>query len=1224
MKTPIVSLAILAVAPLFMPHAAAQQPAPGGRRPAVTAPYDELTNTYRSVTNFNVETIRGMTVASSGELLLINTHGSTLNIHMVGGSLAPDFIWPTINNPISLGTYVSTAGASSAEYALVLGGGTHALALHDLADGHILDVLQLEAEPGDLVIDQENDRAFVSIPGNNTVVQVGLPQLQLEATFEVKANRPRFLFLDRGVVSDPTDNVAFVAPELSGNNSVSSRLISDSGEAFAIDLGEFSAVGLPDEDLFRITPVTATAGQPQLKKADPMLRTAGTLMMAHARHPGTGEYWMVGTDALNTLPFPGVTTEPGIKGTFQRNQLVIAPTLWDGVSPTLPVAPTPIDLDFVSGYAEEYSVSFPYALEFHGPTGYAVIAGSASDQLRIVDQAGSRVGDMELPPGSIPRDLLFSPDGAFLFVYCWGTNEVRVYDSTATLTAMAGDPLFITQPHEGLSAQIDLGIDPNAESIKRGREAFYDGDNSLDGRTTCNHCHPGGGMDLLGWNISNFPHDHKDLMVTQSLKSIEDTFPYHWRGERDLEAFNGAFSGLLGGQNLDETEAGELEDFKMFVFSLQGHANPRQDTRRILNSKLSTIQAAFNPPLGHTAGNPVNGQLLMDKPNVLFGRFSCADCHGKPSGTVGDPQIDDVSDVPANQHMDVAHFRQLFHKDQDLVTAAFTVNGIPGSIVAPRGGFGLTHDGEHPSTFDFLHENPFAIDDLEERDLAAFVEQADEGISPAAHMAYKVDQETPDFVFSEIKANLITQAGASLTASHWVSMAIIGWHEDQAGAVNYLRWFWFPGAQMFFCNDPTIVFPNGDVGAQSWDALRQAAAAGTAEFTILGLPPGNAFRFAADRDDDGATDYDELMLHSTNPFDPDTDGDGDPDGHEILNGGTHNDPNNTASDTTPPVLGMARVDTIGSTFAKVVVLFSEPVTLKFTSTNPVTGNVAVEKRFIPRLFDTVTLQRLEPSLPAVNYLPGFPIMDVLGIPYPYSVQIEMTDLSGNTSVVTGFSSLQTRDQLVLDPFGSETQGGHNQIPPALLSRTVEAFSWNAVSAPNFDADITVEHRFAVPEVTAAYANPPNSPNRSSSPLEKQVVVAQVLHYDASTDDWSVLSQTGSGLTVGAPPGMLHDNVYVRLDPTPTVLNPPKRDLEIPGPMLLSTPTDNMGDASFSFTVNGGIPSGDKIKLNVVAILEQDERDMPGVPPNEFWFLSAFQYNKPVTDEAMRGIEWTAP
>ena len=1190
-----------------------------------TAHYHELTNTFRSVANFNVETTRGMAVASAGEFVFINTHGSTLNLHVPGGPLGPDFVWPTINNPVALDIWLDESDISPVEYAVVLGSGTHALVLHDLEDGRIRELLQLPAETGDVVVDADNARAFVSLPGNNTVWQVSLPELELEAIFEIASQRPRFLYLDRGDPKVADDNVVFVTPELSGNNSVSSRLFVQT-EAFPVDLGQFPPGNLPDEDLFRISPAAASAGPAPTLSAEAMLRGVGTIMTAHGRHPSSGEYWLLGTDALNTLPFPQVTTEPSIKGEFQLNQLVIAPTLWDGTTPEPPTAPAPVDLDLVGGYAPEYAMSFPWALAFHEQTGAGLIAASASDQLRAVDMNGQRIGDMQLPPGSIPRDLLFAAAGNILFVYCWGTNVVRVYDANQVLTAMASDPQFITEPHEGFLVELDLGVDPTPESIRRGREIFYDGDNSANGRTTCNHCHPSGGMDLLGWNIQDFPHDHKDLMVTQSLKSIEDTFPYHWRGERDLEAFNGAFEGLLGGEQLDESPGGELEDFKMFVFSLQAHANPMQDPRRILNAALGTVQPAYNPPVGHTAGNAVSGQDLMDKPAVLFDRFSCADCHGKVAGTVGDPQIDDVGGVPANLHLDVAHFRELFHKQQDLVVVMLNdATGVPQPINMPRGGFGLTHDGEHPSVFDFLHENPFDINDQEEQDLAAFVEQADHGISPAAHMAWLVTSETSGRELRDIETILLPQAGLSFTAKHWVSLAIVGTHEDASGSTHDLRWFYYPALNAFFCDDPTVVFADGTTGSQSWQALRTAAEDGTASFTILGLPPASALRWAADRDDDGATDFDEVNTYFTDPFNPDTDGDGDPDGHEILNGGTHLDPQTLANDTTPPTWTLGRVDHTGATYAKIVVGYSEPCTVEFTTTNQVTGNSFEEKRFIPRVFDSITLQRLEPSLPAVDYPPNYPIADVQGVPYPYTVSMTMTDLSGNSSTATVFSALTTRDQLVLNPFGLEIQSNDPQMPPALLSRTIDALSWSGTpAAPDFQAEVVQSHRFQVPELAAAYTGSPNTPNGSANPLEHQVIVAQVLHFDSTTETWSVVDGS-NGLTLSSSlPDRVQNTVVVRGDPSVNTPSPGAAPINIDGPFLLSTETDSAGKADFLFTVNGTILSGDKIKLNVIAIMEQDNRDGPNLPANEFWLLSAFQYNMPVTPEELRGLTWTAP
>ena len=75
---------------------------------------------------------------------------------------------------------------------------------------------------------------------------------------------------------------------------------------------------------------------------------------------------------------------------------------------------------------------------------------------------------------------------------------------------------------------------------------------------------------------------------------------------------------------------------------------------------------------------------------------------------------------------------------------------------------------------------------------------------------------------------------------------------------------------------------------------------------------------------------------------------------------------------------------------------------------------------------------------------------------------------------------------------------------------------------------------------------------------------------------------------------------------------------IPGPYLLSTPSNASGAVSFDFVLNTPVPAGDKIKLNVVAILEQDTRDV-GVPANEFWLPSVTTYNMPNTKDANRGI-----
>ena len=69
----------------------------------------------------------------------------------------------------------------------------------------------------------------------------------------------------------------------------------------------------------------------------------------------------------------------------------------------------------------------------------------------------------------------------------------------------------------------------------------------------------------------------------QSLLGIADTYPHHWRGERDLGDFQGAFGGLLGASVAERPNADEMDDLIAFFQSLQAPANPLQNPRRVLD-----------------------------------------------------------------------------------------------------------------------------------------------------------------------------------------------------------------------------------------------------------------------------------------------------------------------------------------------------------------------------------------------------------------------------------------------------------------------------------------------------------------------------------------------------------------------------------------------------------------------------------------------------------------
>ncbi|MFT4539320.1 MAG: hypothetical protein ACI835_001766 [Planctomycetota bacterium] len=1232
-----------------------------------TAPYDELTNNYEAVTNFNVETTRGMVVTGGAKILAINTHGSLLHV-IDPTTLLPILTVPTLNNPVAVSVYTQRdASGIVAEYAVVLCAGSHALCMHDIDTGQILEVMHLPAEPGDLVVDSENHIGFASLPGNNTVVQVALPSLTLDATFTVASQRPRYLHLDLGTLANPTDNQVFVTPELSSNNTLSYSAFEDGvsilpGSPRGDNMGSIDLSGtlnqgggLPDEDLYRLDAQASGEGVHVVVKAVAVLRNVGTVLMAHGRNPVSDQYWIVGTDAKNSL----ADNEPALSGVFSENRLTIAPRLWisgDAHYSNLPYKNTHIDLDrdpTSQNYSSDHSNSIPSSLSFHPIFGFGVIAGAASDRVRFVDVMGQRGGDQDMPEGSIPRQVMFTPDGFFHLVYCWGSNEIRVYNTWTVILGMNASSNLVAPEDAGLIGTIDLGVDPTPPKVARGREIFYDADRSLDGRTTCGHCHPGGGMDLIGWNIQDFPHDYKDIMVTQSLKSIEDTFPYHWRGERDLEAFNGAFTGILGGlpllsdttdpelielgltvdgDGIERNEDSEFEDFKAFIFSLQTHSNPNQHITRQLRTgdpdyplplmhflTQDPLPGGPNPPgpvVPMTGtGDPILGQALMDEGNTLFNRFSCTDCHGKQTGSVGETEPDDLPGLIAgNVTMDVAHFRQLFHKQQDVVEISYIDPAGSGAYpwVVPRSGYGMSHDGNHPSTMDFLLRNGFMFDAPDanpQGNIGAFVQLADEGIAPAAHFAVHLNAGTDFSVWTEAEDILNKQAEGQFDTDHWIDLAIVGTHMDNQGVIHELRWHYDFEASAFIPSDRSITFPDSSTGFQSWASLRGEGEDGSADFVLLGLPPGNGFRWAIDRDNDQLDATDEAATGGDWDV-VDTDNDTYLDGHEFENGGNVMLQSVTPNDMVDPSVLSGRIDHEGASYIKLVLEFSEPVTYTVTANSPTTGSVD-EHRFEFVQHDTVTVQRLIGSIPEMNQ-PGSTYPPVSPIPNDYTFTVTMTDLVGNTgtSVLTGTVGT-TKDLLIDFTFVGASK-------PAFLQRTISRLHWNPdpqVSTSSFIAGVSVDHRFDAPEVANLFLS---TPNGNTTPVDNQIVVAQVVHTDVSGNR-TVLDSSGTTITVNSPQGLLYPDL---LFDAPDPMNPPIA-LPIDGPFLFSTTTDQFGTAQFEFNLSPALSPGEKVHLNVIGIYEK-ARTTPAQLPNQVWSGSFGVYNMPATSPRFRSLLFKAP
>lgn len=939
----------------------------GGTARAQTASYTTLTNNYRSVTNYNVETIRGMAIdTTTGKLWAINTHGSTLEYFTNATGPNPAAAYSTLVNPSAMALYDQPGGG---HYVLVVGGGTHGVARHDRNTGLIDNFLTLPSEPMDIVLDLERNVAFVSCGGAYDAITLGTPsipkkvesggvvvEIDLLTFTEIRRDfipnaRPMFLDIDKPLGS-PT-NVVYVSCHLSGNQTTFAgipNLTTASVDKSVVRRNE------PDDDVFTIDASGIVSSYAQ---------NVGTLLTGHKRHPN-GEYWMLGTESFNDL----YTTEGDNRGRFAENRLAIRDTAG---------ALRFVSLDQVTPQGQK-PASFPIDVGFH-LSGLAFITSSTSDVVRIVDANGNLVRNVTLPDGAIPRSILVTNEA--VWVYAWGKNEIYGFDVTA----------IVVHGNDTPAVTFRLGTDPLPAAVKRGREIWYDADRSIDdhanppqvGMVSCNHCHPRGGTDLLGWRLEDGVSDRKDMMVTQSLFSIEDTFPYHWRGERTLSDFNGAFPALLGGKALDTTlrrdGSSELADFEAFIFSLQGAANPREHLDRVIDNSRG-LDLLVGTTVIH--GDAIAGQnTFHNDTNALlpFDPVTCANCHGAESGSNGLITDDVFTVLPTQFNSDVPHLRQLGHRLLQKIGPANHLTTALGD--RPQGGFGLTQDGDDPDIVHFLGSGPFFVtppgspfSQMDQIiDTASFVAQFDEGIAPRAHHGVWYDLTAPTMLDANTMLAQANHGDIDLTVI--LTSAPYSWT------------MWYdPGTQLFHTMKPG---QTGDL-ALTFANITGAYSAGVKSL-FLGVPPGNGYRFAVDPDDDGLAIQLEMAI-GTDPYNADSDGDGYPDGYEYdVGNGLQPTVANTraqvqAADQQDPKILIAQHDHTTGRISKFFVDFSEPVTYT-VQVERLTGGVftpygPLQIHGALRQHDTLVGQGLFPS-----NAPG---------QAEYRLVVTLTDLANRTAV----------------------------------------------------------------------------------------------------------------------------------------------------------------------------------------------------------------------------------
>ena len=338
-------------------------PRKGGVFPTAirTGPFRELDNIEGDHIDLNFMAVRPMALAADGlTLWAINAHGSKV-VGFIDLSGIPAMEYDVPWGPVSIAYWVSPADGH--EELLVVSRGTYGLTRLDPATGATLGYLALPPEPADLLV--LGDQAFVSTSAFDEVVQVDLSTNSIVQQFAVESSR-HLLFL-----SDDGQGNVLVTPMISGNNTMPKRS-GVAGFAQSDPLGrvldmsdpDVAEIGLPDEDVFRLIPATGAV--------EVVATGVGTNLFAHGFNAGTGQLWVLNTEARNADPTKN--SEPELQGIFIEDRLTLIDLPAPGAAPKTKDDHTFVDL---TGFSQ--TIGNPYALH-----------ARHLDELRLLDGALDR------------------------------------------------------------------------------------------------------------------------------------------------------------------------------------------------------------------------------------------------------------------------------------------------------------------------------------------------------------------------------------------------------------------------------------------------------------------------------------------------------------------------------------------------------------------------------------------------------------------------------------------------------------------------------------------------------------------------------------------------------------------------------------------------------------------------------------------------------------------
>jgi YVTN family beta-propeller protein len=583
---------------------------------------------------------------------------------------------------------------------------------------------------------------------------------------------------------------------------------------------------LPDYDVFVID---TTSDTPTVVE---QISNVGSVLFNMAVQPGSGEIWVSNTEALNFVPY-----EPRLRAKFAENRITRIFPMSGGGNRTKAVSLNPhIDHSPAADplLGRELSLAQPLDLVFQPDGKEAYVAAFGSRKIGVLDGTGGVVDRIAVGFG--PAGLALDSKRQRLYV-------LNHFDATLSVVNLRTRQSIAT---------VSLRHDPTPAVVKQGRPFLYDAAlTSRNGDLSCATCHVFGDLDGLAWDLGDpagqtidYPvrlkntqplaeprqalHPLKGPMVTQSLRGLAATGPFHWRGDRfgnpstpgndvpSFKDFNPAFVELLG--RAEEIPDSAMDAFARFVLTIRYPPNPNQRLDRRMDREQQAGFEFFTGPFLSGAG-----------------QVNCEGCHNLPLGT---NRLVNFENIQVGRDMKTAHLRNLYQK-----VGRFNV---PGPQVS---GFGLLHDGTLDTVVNFLRLDTFFFPgkteeekDVTRRLLESYIMAFDTGMAPAVGRQLTISDELreKDRQLIDLFVTRAPAGDCDLMARGWEQKRLRGW---------LLRNGSFYGDR----SDETVL---------NLEGLLSRYRRHNEPLTFTCVPAGDGLRSALDRDLNGQLDGDELLAGS--------------------------------------------------------------------------------------------------------------------------------------------------------------------------------------------------------------------------------------------------------------------------------------------------------------------------------------------------------------------------